>query len=74
MSRNTWITAAALAAIVLAIIVALVLEASSGPSFRPEDYASYDECIRNIPPEWGPGSVPRDGAEEACFFVHRRNR
>lgn len=74
MSRNTWITAVALAVIVLAIVVALFMETSTGPSFRPEDYDSYDECIRNIPAEWGPGTLSRDGAEEACFFVHRRNR
>lgn len=74
MSRNTWVTAAALAVVIIAVMVALLVETSAGPSFRAEDHASYDECIRNIPPEWAPGSLARDGAEEACFFVHRRNR
>jgi hypothetical protein len=74
MTRTTWITAAALALIVAAIVVALLMEAASGPTFRAEDYASYDECIRNIPAEWGRGTLQRDGAEEACFFVHRRGR
>jgi hypothetical protein len=74
MNRTTWITAAALALIVAAIVVALLMEAASGPTFRAGDYPSYDECVRNIPAEWGPGTPQRDGAEEACFFVHRRGR
>lgn len=72
MSRSTLITAAVLAVTVLVIMGALLMEAASGPSFRPEDYDSYEECVRNIPPEWRPGSLQRDGAQEACFFVHRR--
>ncbi len=74
MSRSTWITAAVLAAIVLAIVVALLLEAGSGPTFRAEDYDSYQECLRNIPREWAPGSMQRSGAEDACMYVHQRNR
>lgn len=72
MTRSTWITAAVLAAIAIGIIVALLLEAAAGPAFRAEDYTSYEECMRNIPAEWGPGSLQRSGAEEACFYVHRR--
>lgn len=74
MSRSSRITAAVLAAIIVAIIVALLLEASSGPTFRAEDHASYEECLRNIPAEWGPGSMQRSGAEDACMYVHRRGR
>lgn len=74
MSRSTWITAAALAVIVVLIIVALFMEASRGPSFRAEDHASYEECMANIPAEWGPGSFQRSGAEDACMYVHRRGR
>lgn len=74
MSRSTWITAAVLGIIVLVIMAALFMEASSGPTFRPEDYASYAECMRNIPSEWSPGSLQRSGAEDACMYVHRRAR
>ena len=74
MTRSTWITAAVLAAIVAAIVVALVVETSRGPSFRAEDHDSYEECMRNIPGEWGPGSLQRSGAEDACRYVHLRSR
>ncbi len=74
MNRLTWITAAVLALIIGAIVVALFLEASAGPSFRAEDYSSHQECLRNIPAEWGPGSIQRSGAEEACMYVHQRRR
>lgn len=74
MSRSTWMTAAVLAAIVVAIIAALFMEASSGPTFRPEDHASYEDCVRNIPVEWQRGSLQRSGAEDACMYVHRRSR
>jgi hypothetical protein len=74
MNRLTLITAAVLAVIIGGIIVALLLEAGSGPSFRAEDYDSYQECVRNIPAEWGPGSFQRDGAVDACMYVHQRGR
>lgn len=74
MNRSTWITAAVLALIVAGIILALVLEAGSGPSFRAEDYDSHEECVRNIPAEWGPGSFQRSGAEDACRYVHQRRQ
>jgi hypothetical protein len=72
MSRIGWTTAVVLAGTVVVIMLALFIEAASGPTFRAEDYDSYQECIRNIPVEWGLGSAQRDGAEEACFYVHRR--
>jgi hypothetical protein len=72
MSRIGWITTAVLVAVVIVIVAALFMEAASGPTFRAEDYDSYEECIRNIPAEWGPGSIQRSGAEDACHYVHRR--
>lgn len=72
MSRTGWITAAALALIALVILAALFSEIASGPTFRAEDYASYDECVRSIPTEWAPGSLQRTGSEDACHYVHRR--
>ena len=72
--RSTVITALVLVAIIAAIMVALFMEAAAGPSFRAEDYGSVDECIRNIPAEWGPGSLQREGARDACMYVHGRGR
>lgn len=74
MTRSSWITAAVLAAIAIAITVALLLEAAAGPSFRAEDHSTYEDCMRNIPVEWGPGSMQRSGAEQSCLYVHRRGR
>lgn len=74
MNRSTWITVAVLAVIVVGIIAALLVEAGAGPTFRPDDYDSYQDCMRNIPGEWAPGSVQRSGAEDACGYVHLRDR
>jgi hypothetical protein len=72
MNRIGWLTAAVLAAALALILLALVRETGSGPTFRAEDYDSYEECMRSIPTEWGPGTLARSGAEDACFYVHRR--
>ncbi|HUG39321.1 MAG TPA: hypothetical protein VMM12_02495 [Longimicrobiales bacterium] len=71
MNRSRWITAGILGAVLAIIVVVLVRTAASGPTFRAEDYATYQECTRNIPAEWGPGSLQRSGAEDACRYVHR---
>lgn len=71
MGKLGWITAAVLTVVVLLIVAALLREAAAGPSFRAEDHATYQECLRNIPTEWGPGSLQRSGAEDACHYVHR---
>ncbi len=72
MNRIGWVTAAVLAAALGIILLALLAEPGSGPSFRAADYDSYQECLRNIPEEWGPGTLARSGAEDACFYAHRR--
>lgn len=72
MSRTGWVTAAVLAVALGVILLALLAETGSGPSFRAEDFDSYEECMRNIPDEWEPGTLARGGAEDACFYVHRR--
>ena len=72
MSRTTWITAGFLALALAIILAVLFIEATSGPTFRAEDHASYEACLAAIPPEWAPGSLPRSGAEDACHYVHRR--
>jgi hypothetical protein len=72
MTRIGWLTAAVLAAALAIILLALWAETGSGPSFRAEDYDSYQECMRSIPDEWGPGTLARSGAEDACHYAHRR--
>lgn len=71
MNRIGWVTAAVLAAAVGIILLALFAETGAGPAFRADDYDSYQECIRNIPTVWAPGSLARSGAEDACFYAHR---
>ena len=68
------LTFAFLALVVLVIVGALVMETSSQPTFRAADHANMNECIQNIPMEWRPGSLERDGAEAACYYVHIRGR
>lgn len=72
MGKVGWITGGVLGVVVLVILAALFREAAAGPSFRAQDHATYQECLRNIPPEWGAGSLQRSGAEDACHYVHRR--
>jgi hypothetical protein len=72
LTRLTKITAAVLVVVVVALIAALYHEAASGPTFRAEDHDTYAECMRNIPSEWLPNSLERQGAEAACMFVHQR--
>lgn len=74
LTRSTYLTAIVLAAVVVAIIAALLVEAAAGPTFRAEDHATYEECVRNIPSEWAPGSIQRTGAEDACGYIHRPRR
>lgn len=74
MNRITLVSLIVLGAAIVLVLAALMMEASSGPSFRPADYDSYQECVRNIPAEWGPGSFQHDGATDACMYVHQRGR
>jgi hypothetical protein len=72
LNRLTLITAVFLMAVVAILVAALYHEAASGPTFRAEDHDNYPECMRNIPREWLPNSLERQGAETACMFVHQR--
>ncbi len=72
MNRGAVLTAVFLGLTIVAITVALLMEANQGPTFRAEDYDTLQECLANIPGEWGPGSMQRDGAEQACRYVHGR--
>jgi hypothetical protein len=68
------LTFAFLALVVLVIVGALIVETSSQPTFRAADHGDMNECIQNIPREWRPGSLERDGAEAACYYIHVRDR
>lgn len=72
--KTTRITAVFLVVVVVGLVALLVREAASGPTFRAEDHDSYAECMGNIPREWLPNSLERQGAETACMFVHQRSR
>jgi hypothetical protein len=72
MARRTWVTLGFMLVVVSGLIAALLFEATSNPTFRPEDYASFQECIDNIPREWAPGSLDQSGAEASCYYVHKR--
>lgn len=73
MKRSTWITAVVLVVITIAIVAALMREATSGPVFRAEDHRSFESCLAAIPAEWEPGSIARSGAEDACRYAHARS-
>jgi hypothetical protein len=72
--KTTRITAVFLMVVVVGLVALLVREAASGPTFRAEDHDSFAECMANIPREWLPNSLERQGAETACMFVHQRGR
>jgi hypothetical protein len=72
--KTTRITALFLVVVVVGLVALLVREAASGPTFRAEDHDSFAECMANIPREWLPNSLERQGAETACMFVHQRGR
>lgn len=70
MNRGTLVTALVLGLALVGITIALLVEANRGPSFRAEDYDSLQECLAGIPAEWGPGTMHREGAQDACRYVH----
>lgn len=71
---GTRFTLAFLGVVVAVILVALIRETSSGPTFRAADHADMAECVENIPREWRRGSLEYDGAEAACYYIHVRDR
>lgn len=66
-------TIAFLVLVVALILGALMMETTRGPSFRAADHSDMQECVRNIPTEWRPGSLEYDGAEAACYYIHVRD-
>lgn len=71
---GTRFTLVVLFATVAIIFTALVVQTTRGPTFRAADHANMEECVRNIPSEWRPGSLEYDGAETSCYYVHVRGR
>lgn len=63
-----------IAATVVVIVAALVVQTSRGPTFRAADHEDMADCVGNIPREWRPGSLEYDGAETACYYIHVRER
>ena len=72
MNAARWATAVLLVGLVIGIVIAPMMEATSGPTFRAEDHPDHAACLAAIPAEWGPGSLERSGAEDACRYVHLR--
>lgn len=72
MKMATKITLLVLVLIVGGIVFSLVRETSAGPSFRPGDYETLEECLGAIPAAWLEGSVEQIGAETACRHLHGR--
>jgi uncharacterized protein YehS (DUF1456 family) len=67
---NRWLTPLLLVVTLVVILVLVARFALSGPTFRAEDHASYEECVRNIPREWLRGSIEHTRAEAACAHIH----
>jgi hypothetical protein len=63
-----------IAATVVVILTALIVQTTRGPTFRAADHDSMADCVANIPREWRPGSLEYDGAEAACYYIHIRDR
>jgi quinol-cytochrome oxidoreductase complex cytochrome b subunit len=72
--RGTWFTIAFLLLVVGGVMATLLYQTSQGPTFRAEAYDSWEECMKNIPEEWAPGTLARTGAESACSYTHERGR
>jgi hypothetical protein len=75
MKRVTRITVITLGVALLVVGAFVMMEALQGPTFRAADHATLEECLRNIPREWAPGSLDRSSAESACHYeMQRRGR
>jgi hypothetical protein len=68
MKGSSKLTAAALGLLLVVIFLIVMREAMGGPTFRAAEYATYDECMANIPREWLLGSLERTRAEAACHY------
>jgi hypothetical protein len=70
VKQRTLITTVLLGGVIVGLIVMLMREASSGPTFRAADYPTYGECIAAIP--FRPGTLEESGSEAACRYEHER--
>jgi hypothetical protein len=74
MKRVNLIVGAALVLVLIGVGAMLLREATHGTTFRAADYATLEECMRNIPREWLLGSLERTRAEAACHHEHERRQ
>jgi hypothetical protein len=72
MKTSTKVTLAVLVGALVLAAVAVTRYGLGGPTFRAGDYATMQECMANIPMEWGPGSLERTRAEAACQYEAQR--
>lgn len=72
MKTSTIVTLIVLAGALVLAGVAVTRWGLGGPTFRAADYDTLQECMANIPREWGPGSLERTRAEAACEYEARR--
>jgi hypothetical protein len=70
VKQRTVITFIVLGGVIVALIILLLREAASGPTFRAADHATYAECVAAIP--FPPGSLEQSGSEAACRYEHER--
>jgi hypothetical protein len=72
MKTSTKVTLAVLLGALILAAVAVTRYGLGGTTFRAADHATLQECMANIPMEWGPGSLERTRSEEACHYEARR--
>lgn len=70
MLQSRWLTPVVLVLALVVIVGLVTYYAFSGPTFRANDYETYEECVRNIPSEWLRGSLEYTRAEAACTHFH----
>ncbi|HSJ24896.1 MAG TPA: hypothetical protein VK929_09525 [Longimicrobiales bacterium] len=72
MKTSTKVTLVVLVGTLVLAAVAVTRWGLGGTTFRAADYDTLQECMANIPMEWGPGSLERTRAEQACHYEAQR--
>jgi hypothetical protein len=72
MKRSSMITLVVLVGSLVLVAVLVTRYGMGGPTFRASEYATLQECMANIPREWGLGSLERTRAEQACHYEAQR--
>jgi hypothetical protein len=74
MKTSTKVTLVVLVGALILAGVAVTRYGLGGATFRAADYDTIQECMANIPREWGLGSLERTRAEAACEHEARQRR